>query len=301
MRRRALTVLFSLALLSLALLGCDRLFLKPLVADLGASPREGLAPLAVEFEDLSQSDPGRPIISWEWDFGDGTKSSEQHPRHIYTSPGKYGVSLTISDRAGRKAAVTKPDYISVRAEDEEPPPPPAPELPPAEGNPQAKVTILEFSDYLCPYCARFSVLTLPKIEENYVKAGKVRLIFRHLPVHGEPSTRAAEAALCAHEQGQFWEYHARLFAISLNESGTALSSERLRAVARELGLDGERFNLCLSSHRYGQAIQGDIAEAKRLGVTGTPTFFINSQKIIGAQPYETFREAIEEELAKDDD
>lgn len=300
MRLRAFAVLFSLALLILALPGCDRLFLEPLIADLAAAPTEGLAPLEVQFADLSQADPGRPITSWEWAFGDGATSGEQHPQHTYDRPGRYAVSLTVIDRAGRKATATKPDLISVRAEDEEPPPPP-PEHPPAEGSPQAKVTIVEFSDYLCPYCARFSVLTLPRIEENYVKPGKVRLLFRHLPVHGEPSTRAAEAALCAHEQDRFWEYHARLFAIALNEGGKALTAERLRALAAELGLDGERFNLCLSSHRSARAVQDDIAEARRLGVQGTPTFFVNSRLIIGAQPYETFRDAIEEELAKGDD
>jgi protein-disulfide isomerase len=301
MGRRASAVLVGLvALLSLALPGCDRLFLKPLVADFSASPTSGKAPLAVQFEDRSQFDPGRPITSWEWAFGDGERSTAANPQHTYSSPGLYTVSLTISDSAGRKATATKQDYILVTAGDEPPPPAPAPKLPPEKGNPQAKVTMIEFSDYLCPYCAKFAVLTLPQIDQNYVKAGKVRLVFRHLPVHGEPATRAAEAALCAHEQGKFWEYHDRLFAISLNEGGKALSLERLKALAGELGLAEEPFARCLDSHKYAQAIKADLAEAKRLEVEGTPTFFINSRKILGAQPYETFREAIEEELAKSD-
>lgn len=294
-QRLVAVLLVGLALLSPALPGCDRLFLKPLVVDFAASPTSGEAPLAVRFEDRSRFDPARPITSWEWAFGDGESSTAANPEHTYSTPGVYTVSLTVSDSAGRRATLTKPDYIIVT---EEEPSPPAVELPPEKGNPQAKVTMIEFSDYLCPFCAKFAVLTLPKIEADYISTGKVRLIFRHLPVHGEPSAKAAEAALCAHEQGQFWEYHDRLFAISLNEGGKALTAARLEALARELGLDSEGFKLCLTSRRYAQAVKADIAEAKRLGAEGTPTFFINEQKILGAQPYETFQRVIEEELAK---
>ncbi|MCR4404579.1 MAG: thioredoxin domain-containing protein [Candidatus Acetothermia bacterium] len=293
---RVVALLVGLALLSLALPGCDQLFPKPLVPDFLGSPTSGKAPLEVQFEDRSQSDPKRPIIAWEWAFGDGESSAAPNPAHTYAAPGVYTVSLTIFDSAGRRAALTKPDYIVVTAADE--PPPPAPKLPPEKGNPQAKVTMVEFSDYLCPYCAKFATLTLPEIEENYVEAGKVRLVFRHLPVHGEPSTEAALAALCAHEQGRFWEYHDRLFVISLNEGGKALTAARLRALAGEMGLESERFDRCLASREYAQAVQADLAEAKRLGVEGTPTFFINGRKVVGAQPYEAFRQVIEEELAK---
>lgn len=287
-------LLVGLALLGLA--GCDRLFLKPLVADFAASPTFGKAPLTVQFEDRSSFDPARPIIGWEWAFGDGATSTEMSPVHTYASPGLYAVSLTVSDRAGRTATLTKPDYILVT--EDEPPPPPALELPPVLGSPQAKVTILEFSDYLCPYCAKFAGLTLPQLEADYISTGKARLVFRNFPVHGDPAVETALAALCAHEQGQFWEYHDRLFAISLSEGGKALTAARLEALARELGLDSDQFKLCLASRRYAQAVKADIAEAKRLGVEGTPTFFINGQKILGAQPYETFKRVIEEELAK---
>ncbi len=293
-----LSVLALLGLIS----GCDRLFfflMRPLVAEFSASPTFGEAPLEVRFQDLSQFDPARPITSWEWAFGDGAKSTAANPTHTYEAPGSYTVSLTIFDGAGRRATATKPDYIVVQAEDE-PEEPPAPALPPTLGAPQAKVTILEFSDYLCPYCAKFAILTLPQLEADYIATGKARLVFRSFPVHGDPAVLAALAALCAHEQGRFWEYHDRLFSISLNEGGKALDAGagRLKALAAELGLDEARFDLCLASQKYAQAIQADLAEGERLGVAGTPTFFINGREIVGAQPYEAFKRVIEEELAK---
>jgi protein-disulfide isomerase len=287
-------VALALLLLGLLLGGCEDLFLRPLIADFTGSPRWGTAPLEVQFEDLSRYALRKPIVSWEWDFGDGAGSGEQHPRHTYTEPGRYTVSLAVVDEAGREDVVTEPDYIVVVTEEE----PPTVVLPPTKGSPEAKVTMVEFSDFLCPFCAQFAIWTLPKIEEEYVETGKVKLIFRNLPIHGEVAARAAEAALCAHEQGQFWEYHDRLFADSLNRGRKAFTPENLVALAVELGLDGEGFELCLDSRRYSSAVEEDIAEGKRLGVQGTPTFFINDRKIVGAQPYENFRRVIEEELGK---
>ncbi|MGQ9477037.1 MAG: thioredoxin domain-containing protein [Candidatus Bipolaricaulia bacterium] len=299
----ALSLLLLALMMGLSLGGCARLFpmMRPLIPEFSASPTFGEAPLEVRFQDLSQSDPARPITSWEWAFGDGAKSTATDPTHIYEAPGSYTVSLTISDGAGRKATATKPDYISVQAKkDDEPEPEEPPALPPTLGSPQAKVTVLEFSDYLCPYCAKFASLTLPQLEADYIATGKARLVFRSFPVHGDPAVLAALAGLCAHEQGRFWEYHDRLFSISLNEGGKALEDAgRLKKVAAELGLDEARFDdLCLASRKYARAIQDDIAEGERLGVEGTPTFFINGRKILGAQPYETFKRVIEEELAK---
>jgi len=170
---------------------------------------------------------------------------------------------------------------------------------PTKGSPDAPVTMVEFSDFMCPYCARFATETLPKIEEEYVETGKVMVVFRHFPVHGEPSIQVAEATLCAHEQHRFWEYHDRLFADSLTQGSRVFSLENLKALAAELGLDTERFNRCVDCRRYSEAVQEDIAEGNRLGVRGTPTFFINGREILGAQPYETFQRAIEEELAKE--
>ena len=286
----------ALLLLAFALGGCKGFFLPPLVADFSASPTTGTAPLEVQFADLSRYAPAKPISSWEWDFGDGGTSAEREPRHIYAEPGSYTVELRIVDNAGRKSTEVKPDYIVILAEDEEPPPQVV--LPPAAGSPEAKVTMVEFSDYTCPFCAQFALWTLPRIERNYIETGKVRLVFRSLPIHGDRSRKAAEAALCAHEQGRFWEYHDRLFAASLAGERGAFTPEGLLSIAGELGLDGEEFERCLGSDRYEQAIEEDIAAAERLGVEGTPTFFINGRKLVGAQPYESFQRVIEEELGK---
>lgn len=106
-------VLTTLTLLGLVLAGCDAIFFKPLIADFAAFSTKGIAPLKVQFEDLSRYAHRRPIVSWEWDFGDGTKSTERHPTHTYTEPGKYTVGLTVVDGAGRTDTVTRPDYIVV--------------------------------------------------------------------------------------------------------------------------------------------------------------------------------------------
>jgi parallel beta-helix repeat protein len=169
---------------------------------------------------------------------------------------------------------------------------------PMKGSPDAPVTIVEFADFMCRYCARFATETLPKIEEEYIKTGKVRFVFRNFPFLGKGSTRAAEAALCAHEQRRFWDYHDRLFADSLERGREVFSPENLKALAAELGLDTERFNKCVDTRKYADMVQEDLEEGRRLEVTGVPTFFINDRKVVGAQPYEVFQRIIEEELAE---
>ncbi len=295
MSARSLAAL-ALLLSALVLGGCEGFFLKPLVADFSASPKAGLAPLLVQFEDRSSYAPQKPITTWRWDFGDGTESTDPQPGHTYTEPGEYRVSLTVKDEAGRTDSMTRTGYIEVRPEDDEEYPPVA--LPPTKGSPEAPVTMVQFSDFTCPYCAQFALRTLPKIEKNYIATGKVELVFRNFPVHGDRAVRAAEAALCAHEQGAFWEYHDRLFANSLTGSREIFSVEDLKTLAADLRLDTERFDQCLASQKYSQAVGDDRALGKRLRVRGTPTLFINDRKVVGAQPYETFRRVIEEELAK---
>lgn len=170
--------------------------------------------------------------------------------------------------------------------------------PPLDGALDAKVTIVEFSDFMCPYCARFAVETLPKIREEYIHTGKVKHIFRSFPVYREQALRVAEAALCAHEQQRFWEYHDQLFADSRKRGASVFSIENLKSLAVQLGLDAERFNQCVDSRKHSQAVQRDIAEGQHLRVYGVPTFFINGRQIVGAQPYAIFKQVIEEELAR---
>jgi protein-disulfide isomerase len=163
---------------------------------------------------------------------------------------------------------------------------------PAKGPAAAPITIVEFSDFQCPYCARVNP-TLKQVEEKY--GDKLRMVFRDFPlvqIHKE-AAKAAEAGECAHEQGKFWEMHDRLFA---NQS--KLQVEALKQAASELGLDSAKFDQCLDSSKYASEVQSDVDEGARYGVTGTPAFFINGRLLGGAQPLQAFTEVIDEELAR---
>jgi protein-disulfide isomerase len=157
------------------------------------------------------------------------------------------------------------------------------------GGPKAPVTIVEFSDYQCPFCSRAEG-TVDQVMKAY--GDKVRLVYRDFPLPMHPQARpAAEAANCAHAQGKFWEYHAKLFA---NQS--ALGDEKLKEYAKDLGLDAGKFEQCLATKPFKAAIDKDIADASKVGVTGTPAFFINGRMLSGAQPFDKFKEVIDEEL-----
>jgi len=162
---------------------------------------------------------------------------------------------------------------------------------PAKGPKNAPITIVEFSEFQCSYCARASS-TLKQLQVQY--GDKLRIVFRHfpLPSHKE-AAKASEAALCASEQQKFWEMHDGLFA---NQSRLQLSDLRQRAA--DLALDLERFNDCLDSGRHAQNVQADVVAGSRYGVSGTPAFFINGRSLVGAAPYEQFVRLIDEELAR---
>jgi protein-disulfide isomerase len=162
---------------------------------------------------------------------------------------------------------------------------------PSKGPAAAPVTIVEFSDFQCSYCAQVS-LTLKKITEQY--RDKVRLVFRDFPLamHKE-APKAAEAAACAHEQGKYWEMHDRLFA---NQG--ELQIEDLKRHAAEINLKGDQFNTCLDSGKYAAEWSEDMKEGSRYGVSSTPVFFINGRMLTGAQPFEVFSRMIEEELGR---
>jgi len=166
---------------------------------------------------------------------------------------------------------------------------------PIKGSENAPVTIIEFSEYECPFCERFFKQTLPQIEENYIKTGKVRHVFRDFPLSSHRNAqKAAEASECADEQGKFWEYHDKLF-----ENQNALDINSLKRYAKDLGLDAAKFNECLDSGKMTAEIQKDFADGSRYGVSGTPTFFINEIELVGAQPFSAFEQVIEQELNKE--
>lgn len=175
---------------------------------------------------------------------------------------------------------------------------------PYRGNSGASVAIVEYSDFQCPYCARYVQEIYPKIEQDYIKTGKIRYLFRDFPLPIHPQAmQAAEAARCAGEQGKFWEMHDRLFS---NQS--ALSIDDLPKHAQALGLEPAKFNECMASGKYARAIRGIMSGAERMGVNGTPAFLIgtvssngdvisSSNLILGVETYETFKSVLDELLS----
>jgi protein-disulfide isomerase len=163
---------------------------------------------------------------------------------------------------------------------------------PSLGKPDAPVTIVEFSDFQCPFCARV-MPTLKRIKETY--GDRVRIVWKDFPltaIHPQ-AFKAAEAGQCAREQGKFWEYHDRLFA-----NQQALEPEFLKKYASELGLDAAAFGTCLDSAKFAERVQGHIGAGSELGVNSTPSVYINGRLLNGAHPYETFAAIIDEELAR---
>jgi protein-disulfide isomerase len=163
---------------------------------------------------------------------------------------------------------------------------------PAIGSASAPVTLVEFSDFQCPFCQRVAP-TLKQVKEKY--GDKVRVVWKDFPltqIHPQ-AFKAGEAAHCAADQGKFWEYHDRLFA-----NQQALQPTDLKKHAADMGLDAAAFATCLDSSKYGERVRDGVAEGSRLGVNSTPTIYINGRVLSGAQPYETFVSVIDEELSK---
>ncbi|HKZ71918.1 MAG TPA: DsbA family protein [Nitrospirota bacterium] len=174
---------------------------------------------------------------------------------------------------------------------------------PVKGDLNAPVTIIEFSDFQCPYCGRFFKSTLTEIERDYIKTGKVRYVFRDFPLDfHKQAPKASEAANCAGEQGKYWEMHDKLF-----ENQNALMVDKLRQYAAEVGLESGPFDACLDSGKYAEEINRDVEDGKKAGVSGTPSFFIGKsqgpgkeitgKRIVGARPYESFKQVIDQILA----
>ncbi len=161
------------------------------------------------------------------------------------------------------------------------------------GDPDAPVTIIEFADFQCPYCGRFFTQTKPQIDEQYMQSGEVRFGYFNFAFLGDESTWAAESAECAADQDKFWEYHDKLYANQSGENQGAFNKDNLKKFAEELGLDTQTFNECLDSGKYTSLIQNDTSMSSALGVQSTPTFLINGQAVVGAQPFEVFKQTID--------
>jgi protein-disulfide isomerase len=160
----------------------------------------------------------------------------------------------------------------------------------SKGSATAPIEIIEFSDFQCPYCQRVNP-TVERVLSTY--GDRIHFVYRHFPLANHPDAKpAAEASQCADEQGKFWPYHDKLFA-----SPSRLNEPDLKQHAAELGLDAPRFNACVESHKYKAQVELDMRAGEEAGVNGTPAFFINGRMISGAQPFEAFKQIIDEELA----
>jgi protein-disulfide isomerase len=179
---------------------------------------------------------------------------------------------------------------------------------PVLGDKNAKVTLIDFSDYECPFCKRYFTDTYPQLKKDYIDTGKIKMVFRDLPLNFHANAaREAEAAECARKQGGdtvYFQYHDQIFT-KTTSNGTGLALDQLPIIARDLKLNVNQFQQCLDSGEFKSEVEKDLADAAKVGATGTPTFFIGKSttngeidaiKLVGAQPYSAFKTIIDEKL-----
>ncbi len=169
---------------------------------------------------------------------------------------------------------------------------------PVLGSPDAPVTMIEYSEYLCSFCRAFALETFPLIKEQYIDTGQVKLIFRDFPVHGEGSVAMAMVAECAADQDKFWEMNKTLYDRVEEWAASEELLQTLIGYADELSMDTDVFSSCLQEGTTIDRIREDYEIAVQEGVNATPTFFVNGTLVRGAVPFEDFQTVIEDELAK---
>jgi len=205
-------------------------------------------------------------------------------------------SLQTQQSTQSSLSTNPPSLISISLDDD-----------PVKGNLNAPITIVEFSDFQCPFCAKFHSTTLPQLQANYIDSGKVKFVYRDFPIQSihPNAVPVALASECADEQGMFWEYHDLVFENQKKWQG--LSGSRMvntfEQYALELGLNTSDFNTCFESGKYADEVTKDLRDGTSYGITGTPGFFIGNDelghvKIIGAQPYPVFERLIEDQIAR---
>lgn len=170
------------------------------------------------------------------------------------------------------------------------------------GDKDAPLTLVEFTDYECPYCRRFYEMTFPELKKNFIDTGKLKFVSRNLPLpFHQNAKKAAQAVLCAGDQGKYWEMRDTVF-----KNSRALGGDKLSDYAQELNLDTDKFNACLKSDKHIDEIETDLKEAQSATISGTPSFILGKsvkkgqmtgEKVVGAQPYAAFKEKIESMLA----
>ena len=169
---------------------------------------------------------------------------------------------------------------------------------PVEGDTNAKVTVIEFADFQCPFCGEWHKDVYPKLKSEYIDTGKIKFVFWPIAFLGEESNRAAEASFCAKENQKFWQYHDTIYNNQNGENEGAFTDDKLSLLASEVGLDLESFNNCFKSRIYKPDIEDLTNNSVQYGVTSTPTVFINGLKFEGVMPWENYKQIIETELAK---
>ena len=178
---------------------------------------------------------------------------------------------------------------------------------PMKGNPDAKITIIEFSDFQCPFCAKFHTDTLPLLEKNYISTGKVNFVYRDFPIQSihPNAVPAAFASECADDQGKFWEMHDMVLQNQNKWKGLSIeqSMNLFSEYAYEIGLNDIEFDTCMVSEKHLDEIRNDLDDGRAYGVTGTPGFFVGNEeigftKLIGAQPFSSFQKVLDEQLIR---
>jgi protein-disulfide isomerase len=218
------------------------------------------------------------LVSLAAGFAIGRVSAPDSQTVLYGVPPSGGASTSGAQTPGA-AASSAPVKVATAGR-------------PARGPEDAKVTVVEFVDYECPFCGRFARDTLPQIEREY--GSRIRYVSRHFPLPSHSNAmRSAIAAECADRLGRFWEYHEHLF-----QHQDQLDDRGLARMARQVGMDGGAFRSCTRSKEAKAAVEKDAADGRKYGVTGTPAFFINGAPLTGAQPFEAFKAAIDAELKK---
>lgn len=171
------------------------------------------------------------------------------------------------------------------------------------GDKNAKVTLVEFTDYQCPFCGQLFTNTFPQIKKDYIDTGKIRYVVRDFPLNAihPMAQKAAEASHCAKDQNKFWELHDKMFG-----NQTALTVDDLKKYAGELSLNSGTFASCLDSNKYAQKVKDSTSQGEKFGVRGTPSTFVGKSdgqnakgatEVSGAQPFDAFKTAIEAVLA----
>ncbi len=172
---------------------------------------------------------------------------------------------------------------------------------PILGNPNAPITMVEFGDYQCTFCSKFFHETENSIITNYIKTGKVKVLFKDYIILGQDSINAANAAHCANDQKLFWEYHSMLYNNWAGENTGWADLAHLHEFANTLGLDMDVFSTCMSDLKWNELVNLSSKDGQKLGVSGTPTFFVIDQnndviKIVGAQHYDVFKQIFDSVL-----